>query len=105
MRNTTIIRNAENELIVHGIIKEGQKIMTKNAWRKIGYKVLDDEKPVTQLYLSIFAPKTEFRNGKPVMVKRFLTIYTRFYTKDQVTEIKRRHKVLVCPEPEMPLAA
>lgn len=89
MTNKCRINKAIAALVDAGILRGYEFIYTKNAWRKMGYKVNKDENPITTIPIYIYAPHKSYdKEGNRLTVKKLLNVKANFYTLSQVTEIK-----------------
>lgn len=90
MNNKFRINKARVELAQSGIIAENENIYTKNAWRRMGYKVRKEETPITIIPIYVYAPhKVYDENGKFVGTSNMLYVWANFYKQSQVTEIRK----------------
>ena len=90
MKNITVISKRKSELFQIGILEKNESIYTKNAWRKRGYKVNKDEKPITIIPIYIFAPhKVYDKNGNCTKVCKMLHVKANFYKEAQVSPIQK----------------
>lgn len=90
MNNKYRINKARQELAKNGIIAENENIYTKNAWRKMGYKVNKEETPITKVPIYVYAPhKVYDKNGKYIKTNKMLGVWAQFYKQSQVTEMQK----------------
>ena len=89
MRNIQIIERAISTLAEEGVITETERIYTKNAWRRKGYRVNNEETPIVTLPIFVCTPSKVNRGDKQAKHGRMLCVRANFYKMSQVTKIKK----------------
>lgn len=85
MKNKEILSEEKKHLYELGILKSvDEELLTKNVWRKRGYKVKKEEKPITSCRVWIPTQDKLDPNGKVIRRGKMYFVLAYFYTIEQV---------------------